>query len=181
MNRLLLLSAIMAVCGAHAAAARNSPAILAAERKAASFLIGCHQPTASRQRLCQQNQAEFIAEYVRAYSGELLYISDLAGSYSLAGHGNLLDVGFPVDQSRSCSWRLVYQALDRSRSGTPLDLSMSNEACGALDPIGFHEAIRRAARILQRLQSAPLHLPAADWWPSWRELSPLLESHPKPP
>jgi len=175
---LACLIAPPALAAAPAAAGGGAPpSYERAEQEAARYLIPCRIHDHSEQRLCKENQYNFVMEYVIALSGDVSAMGSTAYSFAVFNRDSSY-FGMPANQVLSCAWyRLIVLSEPPARVAVG-DGAMVGEACGHLTPSELATADADAGRLVQRIGTEPVHLPTPDWMPDWRVVKLMIKSRP---
>lgn len=150
------------LCAASYAQSANTRA----ETEAISYLRPCHQPTLERQSLCQQNQLNFVEEYVLAKSGDTGGMGSTAASFTPPYNDQQQqdDIGLPKDRVQACAWRMVIAGIQRTTAANGFAADgMVRSACAPLSSISFATAEHRADHLRQDLQTSRAAAPGDDW------------------
>lgn len=119
--------------------------------EAIEYLSPCLNTGSYTVKDCMEFQDEFVREYINAYSGDYLAISNVSTMFSqpLAGAVRVNDV-------QGCAWRLVLM-----RSGSPylsnLDKDVTKEVCAAAGGLRDQAAVSRANEITVTVRSHRIH------------------------
>jgi hypothetical protein len=118
-----------------------------------------------RQGLCEQNQLNFVEEYILAKSGDVSGMGSTAASFTPPWNeqSRETDIGMPQDQLQACAWRLVIAQLQRGTDNAYLANQMVQNGCNPLSPMRAAAAEQRADHLAQELQTSPAAAPSDDW------------------
>jgi hypothetical protein len=159
----MLRTALFLIALTAAAQARSS--IQPAEAEAIHFLTPCHQPTEDQQGLCEQNQLNFVEEYILAKSGDTSGMGSTALSFMPPWNeeDRQSDIGMPQDQVQACAWRLVIAQYQHGTVNAYSADQLVQSTCRPLSPLRAAAAEQRADRLAQELQTSPAEAPSDDW------------------
>jgi hypothetical protein len=160
-----MLRLTLALLLAGSAAAQAQTANQRAETEAIRYLSPCHQPSEERQGLCEQNQLNFVEEYVLGKSGDISGMGSTALSFMPAWNDQdrQSKIGMPQDQLQACAWRLVIAQLQRGTDSAWSANQLAQTACSPLSATRVASAEERADHLAQELQSSPAAAPSDDW------------------
>ena len=143
-----------------------------AASEARGFLRPCVYKNVYRQGLCQQNQVNFVEEYVRALAGDRSAQGSTMASFSRLSRDPTFDLGEPSNQVFACAWAtVIYTETPRGDPNRPVAAAVVGDQCKPLDPHALAVAALAAAKLQARLRSDSVHLPPR-WDPTSRDLFP---------
>jgi hypothetical protein len=147
-----------------AVSAGAQPANRAAEHEARAWLKPCKEKIKDFQKLCLQNQSNFIEQYVYAKAGELPAMGSTSASFRKTSQDDLdyNRVGMPLNLVQSCAWQAVRMASTRGQTSVYGQRDAMDAICAALSINEVAAANERANRLLLELRTNPARMPNDD-------------------